>query len=96
MTVPIDTSQPVNEPSIDLEGTCVETEDVPPIQKNNLPAAVPKASALPEELAQDLDLLLPIFLEFSGRPSPEIRAFLEYIFGIIVERAINPVNFFFL
>ena len=54
VTVPVDTSQPVNKPNIDLEGTCVEAEDVPPLQENNLPAAVPKA--LPEELVQDLDV----------------------------------------
>ena len=53
MTVPVDISQPpVNEPNIDLEGTYVEAEDVPPIQENNLPAAVPQA--LTEELVQDL------------------------------------------
>ena len=54
VTVPLGTSQPVNEPNIDLEGTCVEAEDVPPIQENDLPAAVPQA--LPEELVQDLDV----------------------------------------
>ena len=52
VTVPVDTSQPVNEPNIDLEGTCVEAEGVPPIQENDLPAVVPQA--LPEELVQDL------------------------------------------
>ena len=54
MTVPVNISQPVNEPNIDLEGTYVEAEYVPPIQENNLPAAVPQA--LPEELVQDLDV----------------------------------------
>ena len=49
VTVPGDTSQPVNEPNIDSEGTCLEAEDVPPIQKNNLPAAVPQVSTLPED-----------------------------------------------
>ena len=52
VTVPVDTSQPINQPNLDLEGTCVE--DVPPIQENNLPAAEPQA--LPEELVQDLDV----------------------------------------
>ena len=35
------------------------------------------------------------FPKFSGRPSLETRASLEknYIFGILVERAINSVNF---
>ena len=34
-------------------------------------------------------------VKISGRPSPEIRVPLEknYIFGILVERAINYVNF---
>ena len=34
-------------------------------------------------------------VKISGRPSPEIKASLEkiYIFGILVERAINYVNF---
>ena len=41
VTGPVDASQPVNEPNIDLEGTHVEAESVPPIQENNLPAAVP-------------------------------------------------------
>ena len=55
VTVPVGISQPpVNEPNIDSEGTYVEAEDVPPIQENNLPAAVPQA--LPEELVQDLDV----------------------------------------
>ena len=48
VTVPVDTSRPVNEPNIGSEGTCVEAEDVPPVQENDLPAAVPQA--LPEEL----------------------------------------------
>ena len=54
VTVPVDTSQPVNEPNIGLEGTCVEAEDVPPTQVNDLPAAAPQA--LPEELVQNLDV----------------------------------------
>ena len=53
VTVTVDTSQPVNEPNIDLEGTCVEVKDVTPIQENDLPVAAPQA--LPEELVQDLD-----------------------------------------
>ena len=55
VTVPVDISQPpANEPNIDLEGTYVEAEDVPPIQENNLPAAEPQT--MPEELVQDLDV----------------------------------------
>ena len=54
VTVPVDTSQPVNEPNIDLEGTCVEAEDVPPVKKNDLQAVEPQAQ--PEELEQDLDM----------------------------------------
>ena len=40
--------------NIDLEGTCIEAEDVPQIQENNLLAAVPQA--LPEEPVQYLDV----------------------------------------
>ena len=41
-----------------------------------------------------MSLLLSIFPKFSSRLSPEIKASLEknYIFGILVERAINHVN----
>ena len=50
---------------------------------------------------QSLIVLVSLVFELAGRvnisshPSPEIRASLEknYIFGILVERAINYVNF---
>ena len=40
-------------------------------------------------------LLLPISPKFSDRPSPELRASMEnnYIFGILVEKAINYAEF---
>ena len=43
-----------------------------------------------------MSLLLSIFPTFSGRPSPEIRAFLGEKIGILFERAINHVNLIFL
>ena len=48
VTVPVDTSQPVNGPNINSEGTRVEAEDVPPTQENYLPTAVPQARGTSE------------------------------------------------